>query len=64
MRQRNPEALHKIIRRAQNQYIALNRVILLNSIGDGAIFYLEQHILAIPGVQGLLPTRQNERLGQ
>jgi hypothetical protein len=56
MRQRNPEALHKLIR-AQTQFIANNRVILLNHIGEGAIFYLDQHITAIPGVQGLLPTR-------
>ena len=63
MRQRNQEALHKLIR-AQTQYLARNRVILLNSIGEGAMFYLEQHILAISGVQGLLPTRHTEHLGQ
>ncbi len=63
MRQRNPEALHKLIR-TQTQYIAKNRVILLNYIGEGAIFYLEQHISAIPGVQNLLPTRHNEDMGQ
>ena len=56
MRQRNPDALYKLIR-AQNQFIANNRVILLNNIGESAIFYLEQHITSIPGVQGLLPTR-------
>ena len=48
MRQQNPEALHKLIR-AQTQYIATNRVILLNYIGEGAMLYLEQHICAIPG---------------
>ena len=58
MRQRNPDALHKIIR-AQNQFIAHNRVILLNHIGESSIFYLDQHITAIPGVQGLLLTRHN-----
>jgi hypothetical protein len=58
MRQRAPEALHKLIR-AQTKFIANNRVILLNNIGESAIFYLEQHILAIPGVQGLLPTRNH-----
>ena len=63
MRQRNPEALHKLIR-AQTQYIAKNRVILLNYIGEGAMFYLEQHICAIPGVQNLLPTRHNNSMGQ
>ena len=63
MRQRHPEALHKVIC-AQTQYIAKNRVILLNYIGEGAIFYLEQHISAIPGVQNLLPTRHNEGKGQ
>ena len=56
MRQRNPDALYKLIR-AQNQFIANNRVILLNHIGESAIFYLDQHITSIPGVQGLLPTR-------
>ena len=56
MRQRNPEALYKLIR-AQNQFIANNRVILLNHIGESAIFYLDQHIASIPGVQGVLPTR-------
>ena len=56
MRQRNPDALHKIIR-AQNHFIANNRVILLNHIGESAIFYLDQHIMTIPGVQGLMPTR-------
>jgi hypothetical protein len=63
MRQRNPEALHKLIR-AQTQYIAKNRVILLNYIGEGAMFYLEPHISEIPGVQNLLPTRHNESMGQ
>jgi hypothetical protein len=58
MRQRSPEALHKLIR-AQTQFIANNRVILINNIGEGAFFYLEQHITAIPGVQGLLPTRNS-----
>ena len=58
MRQRSPDALHKLIR-AQTQFIANNRVILLNNIGEGALFYLEQHITAIPGVQGLLPTRNS-----
>ena len=58
MRQRAPEALHKVIR-AQTKFIANNRVILLNNIGESAIFYLEQHIMAIPGVQGLLPTRNH-----
>jgi hypothetical protein len=45
--------------RAQTKFIANNRVILLNNIGESAIFYLEQHIMAIPGVQGLLPTRNH-----
>jgi hypothetical protein len=58
MRQRSPDALHKLIR-AQTQFIANNRVILLNNIGEGAIFYVEPHITAIPGVQGLLPTRNS-----
>ena len=58
MRQRSPDALHKLIR-AQTQFIANNRVILLNNIGESALFYLEQHITAIPGVQGLLPTRNS-----
>jgi hypothetical protein len=58
MRQRAPEALHKVIR-AQTKFIANNRVILLNNIGESAIFYLEQHIMAIPGVQGLLPTKNH-----
>jgi hypothetical protein len=58
MRQRSPDALHKLIR-AQTQFIANNRVILLNHIGEAAIFYLDQHITGIPGVQGLLPTRNS-----
>ena len=59
MQQRLPDALHKLIR-AQTQFISNNRVILLNHIGEGAIFYLDQHITAIPGVQGLLlPTRHS-----
>ena len=58
MRQRSPGALHKLIR-AQTQFIANNRVILLNHIGNAAIFYLDQHITGIHGVQGLLPTRNS-----
>ena len=46
--------------RAQTKFIVNNRrVILLNNIGESVIFYLEQHITAIPGVQGLLPTRNH-----
>ena len=62
MRRKHPDAFLKLVR-AQTQVLAKNRIIHLNHIGSEAMYYMSDHINAVPGVQALLPTKHAD-LGQ
>ena len=63
MRQRHPDAFKKLIQ-AQTQVLAKNRVIVLNHIGQDAMYYLSDHINAVAGVQAILPAKSIEKDGK
>jgi hypothetical protein len=50
--------------RAQTSVLANNRIIHLNHIGSEAMYYMSDHITAVPGVKALLPTKHADSLGQ
>ena len=59
MRKKFPDDFRKIIQ-AQIKLIANQHVIVLNHIGDAAMYYLSDHIMAVEGVKMLLPARTLE----
>ena len=63
MRRKHPESFQKMIR-AQTSVLANNRIIHLNHIGSEAMYYMTDHIMAVPGVKAILPTKHADQLGQ
>ena len=59
MRRRNPDDFKKILH-AQTKMIASHRVVVLNHIGEDAMYYLVDHIQAITGVKIMFPARSIE----
>ena len=56
MRSRHPEAFEKMIR-AQTHLLAHNFVIILNHVGPDVMHYISERILALGGVQAVLPCK-------
>lgn len=56
MRSRHPDAFERFIK-AQTRTLATNYVIVLNHIGQDAMHYLSERIIATSGVISLLPCR-------
>jgi hypothetical protein len=59
MRRRKPDDFKKILQ-AQTKMIASHRVVVLNYIGEDAMYYLEDHIQAITRVKMMFPARSIE----
>jgi hypothetical protein len=56
MRSRHPDAFEKMIR-AQTHLLAHNFVIILNYVGPDVMHYISERILAMDGVQAVLPCK-------
>jgi hypothetical protein len=60
---RHPVAFKKLIQ-TQTQVWANIRVIVLNNIGQDAMYYLSNHINAVVGVHAILPAKFIEKNGK
>jgi hypothetical protein len=63
MRRKNPEAFQGAIR-FQNHLLANQHVVMINSLGTDAMYYLSDRIQAIPGVKDVIPTKNVEISGR
>jgi hypothetical protein len=60
---RHPDVFKKLIQN-QTQVWANIRVIVLNNIGQDAMYYLSNHINAVAGVHAILPANFIEKNGK
>jgi hypothetical protein len=63
MRRRNPDAFQGAIR-YQNHLLSKQHVVVINSIGTEAMYYLTDRIQAISGVVDVVPTRTVDKTGR
>ncbi len=63
MRARHPDAFEKMIR-AQTHLLANDYVIILNYVGPDVMHYISERVLAIDGVQAVLPCKSANEDGK
>ena len=63
MRRKNPEAFQGAIR-FQNHVLANQHVIMINSLGTEAMYYLSDRIRVVAGVKDVIPTKAVDQTGR